>query len=615
MRKLYRIIITVSLFSLSVYSNAANVLNSDWDDVARGRCDDQNVAWWSSAEAIRIAGNVLLYQKNCGGWYKNIYDQHRVLTENDKQTLLASKSANTNCTLDNGATYYELTYLARVYGAISNDTVKNEIAESFYKGIQYLIDAQYDNGGWPQFYPLRGGYYNQITYNDNAMLHAMEILKHIYLDDGTYPISVDDSLSVPAGEAYEKGLDCILATQYIQDGQLRVWCAQHQYNTLLPVIARSYELPSLSGQESGGVVRFLMGLDNPSKEIRRAVIAAVDWYDEVRIKDTRVEKYTNSDGLPDLRVVHDAGAPDLWARFYTLEDNIPFFCDRDGVKKYSLAEIGYERRNGYSWYVSEGYNVSDDYLSWIGTWGTTVVTGPATGHEFYTSDTLTVKAFANQYKGSSIKSFGYTIDGDENHSYSTARIDTTLSGLAAGSHSIIVKAEYDNGSTESDTSTFEVVVRTFSLIVNSGSGDGEYAEGSVVSIQADDPDPGYIFKGWIGDSAYIENTKEANTSLTMPGMKVSVRASYQNIVSTADAGSVTGLVCYPNPATEGMSVQLKNSSISVLEIYNIGGQKLFSRISGSEKYYLDTSSFKPGIYFISVVDPENFRYYQRIIIR
>jgi Pectic acid lyase len=41
---------------------------------------------------------------------------------------------------------------------------------------------------------------------------------------------------------------------------------------------------------------------------------------------------------------------DAWARFYEIETNTPIFADRDGVKKYDLAKIGYERRNGYAWY-------------------------------------------------------------------------------------------------------------------------------------------------------------------------------------------------------------------------------------------------------------------------
>ena len=46
--------------SFGISSHAQNVLESDWDDVVDGDCNDQGVGWWSSAEAIRIAENVLL---------------------------------------------------------------------------------------------------------------------------------------------------------------------------------------------------------------------------------------------------------------------------------------------------------------------------------------------------------------------------------------------------------------------------------------------------------------------------------------------------------------------------------------------------------------------------
>ena len=39
----------------------------------------------------------------------------------------------------------------------------------------------------------------------------------------------------------------------------------------------------------------------------------------------------------------------MWARFSEIGTNRPIFSDRDGVAKHDLAEIGYERRNGYSW--------------------------------------------------------------------------------------------------------------------------------------------------------------------------------------------------------------------------------------------------------------------------
>ena len=64
-------------------------------------------------------------------------------------------------------------------------------------------------------------------------------------------------------------------------------------------------------------------------------------------------------------MVEDASAKPLWARFMELENNRPFFCDRDGIKKYSLDEIGAERRNGYGWYTNEPKEVIKKYDRWV----------------------------------------------------------------------------------------------------------------------------------------------------------------------------------------------------------------------------------------------------------
>ena len=53
----------------------------------------------------------------------------------------------------------------------------------------------------------------------------------------------------------------------------------------------------------------------------------------------------------------------MWARFYDLDTELPFVCDRDGIKKKTLEEIGYERRNGYSWYTTDPQEIIDKYSS------------------------------------------------------------------------------------------------------------------------------------------------------------------------------------------------------------------------------------------------------------
>ena len=75
------------------------------------------------------------------------------------------------------------------------------------------------------------------------------------------------------------------------------------------------------------------------------------WLEAVQIRGIRVAE-VEAIGTPkgtDRILVKDSGAEPMWARFYEIDTNRPIFCGRDGIKKYSLAEIEYERRNGYSW--------------------------------------------------------------------------------------------------------------------------------------------------------------------------------------------------------------------------------------------------------------------------
>ena len=315
-------------------------------------------AWYGTDEAKMVAENVLLYQRNAGGWPKNTA-MHLPLPDKEKEELIKSKNSADDVTIDNGGTVMEMIFLAKMYKASGQEKYR----ESFLKGVQYLLDAQYKNGGWPQFFPLRKGYYTHITYNDNAMINVLELFNDI-LTEGRYAFVNDLDLRNRIGKAVENGVQCILNTQYVQNGKLTVWCAQHDENTMLPAKARSYELPSLSGSESAGIVLYLMKMENPPESVIKAVHSAVAWFEEVKLTGIAVREFTGSDGKKDRQVVRENNAPFLWARFYTLEDNRPFFCDRDGIKKYTLAEIGHERRNGYSWYTAAPQKVLDTYRVW-----------------------------------------------------------------------------------------------------------------------------------------------------------------------------------------------------------------------------------------------------------
>src|SRR5215475_10544922 len=332
--------------------------------VAWKDCLNQKHEWYAGEEATRIAENVLLYQRESGGWPKNI-DMAVVLSERAKAEI-AKEKGHDDSLIDNGATYTQMDYLARVFNATGLPIRKEGFKESFIKGLDYLLKAQYENGGWPQYYPRLKGYYKHITFNDDAMAGVMELLRKIARKDRGYTF-VDEARRAHAEKAVAKGIECILKTQIVVNGKRTVWCAQHDEVTLEPAPARSYEHVSLSGSESVGLVRFLMGVDHPDARVVEAIESAVAWFRRSRLDGIKlIEKPDSSfpNGF-DRVVVEDPHGEPLWARFYEIATGRPIFSGRDGVVKYSLAEIEQERRTGYNWYTTAPAELLDkEYPAW-----------------------------------------------------------------------------------------------------------------------------------------------------------------------------------------------------------------------------------------------------------
>ncbi|SOC79312.1 pectate lyase, PelA/Pel-15E family [Salinimicrobium sediminis] len=321
----------------------------------------QDEQWYGSKEAQRIADNVLLYQHNNGGWYKNI-DMSNELTPQEKEKLRKLSVEDAGTTIDNGATHTQLRYLAKVFKA----TGKEEYKKAFFKGIDFLLEAQYPNGGWPQFYPIKKGYYEHITYNDGAMVGVLRLLRDVAKNEEPYTF-VDSERKRKARRAVNKGLEIILATQVKVDGKLTVWGAQHDKKTLEPAKARAYELASLSGKESAEIVRYLMEIENPSEEVKRSIRSAMQWFEDAKVMGKRVE-WIKGPELPEGRdriVVEDPEGGPLWGRFTEIGTNKIMFIGRDGVVKYNLDEIEHERRTNYSYIDNYAEDlIKEDYPKW-----------------------------------------------------------------------------------------------------------------------------------------------------------------------------------------------------------------------------------------------------------
>jgi PelA/Pel-15E family pectate lyase len=297
--------------------------------------------WYATAEPQAIADRVVEAQSNVGGWNKG----------NDYTQPLPSKDAVkidvwSAGTFDNNATILELRVLALTSVATTEAARTAPWREAFFKGLDYLLAAQYPNGGFPQIYPLVGGYHDAITFNDDAMVQILELLRDISLGKPEFAfVSIEQRERCSAAE--ERGVGCILAAQIkAPDGRLTAWCQQHDALTLQPCAARNFEPIATCSDESSSLVRFLMSLPRPSHEVVAAVRGAISWFEVSALHDVR----WNEGGDQSSQLVAQPGAPLLWARLYEVGTDKPIFGDRDRTIHYSVDEISTERRNGYSWY-------------------------------------------------------------------------------------------------------------------------------------------------------------------------------------------------------------------------------------------------------------------------
>jgi PelA/Pel-15E family pectate lyase len=314
-----------------------------------------------------VAERMLLYQRDNGGWPQPGGDaiNYSLIIKPELRKKLLSEKKVYDTTIDDKATTREIATLVKAYSQTQNSTY----LQSAERGIKYLLEAQNKAGGWGQFYPDSSGYHKHITYNDNAMIDVMKVMRSTAEAKDEYA-NISPALRPLAQLAVDRGVRCILNTQVRQNGILTVWCAQHDRLTLKPAKARKFELPSLSGAESVGIINFLMAIKNPSDEIKQSIKAAVAYLESVKIKGIKVEDIP-APSLPkgkDRVVIADPNG-EIWARFYDLETNKPFFVGRDSVPKVTLAEIEHERRIGYGYYGEWPKKLIEvDYPKWLAKW-------------------------------------------------------------------------------------------------------------------------------------------------------------------------------------------------------------------------------------------------------
>jgi len=308
-----------------------------------------------------LAEKMMIYQLPNGGWGKHMSDKKDVdyRKKIDPKLLKIIKAGDNNlATIDNNATSREINGLINAYGTTKNPAY----LKSAEKGIEYLLSMQYENGGFPQYFPNTSVYRKQVTYNDNAMINVLTILYNISEGKDGFDV-VSSKLKDKSKVALQKGIACVLKTQVLQNGKLSIWADQYNEVTLVPEKARAFEPMSLATGESVNIVKFLM-MQPVTPEIEKSIRSAIQWFKESKIDGYTYNVSKESDKA--VRTLSKKEGSAVWARFYDIPTNKPVFGDRDGSVKFNYEDVSEERRMGYSWYNESGTKlVENEFPKWL----------------------------------------------------------------------------------------------------------------------------------------------------------------------------------------------------------------------------------------------------------
>jgi PelA/Pel-15E family pectate lyase len=305
---------------------------------------------YAPSQVEQIAGNILLFQRENGGWPKD-YDLLAILTPQQTAALRATRG-RTDTSFDNHNIHPQVDYLARVCGSVDSPDWR----DACLRGFDFMLAAQLSNGGFPQRFPDASGYASHITFNDGVMVGILNVLKDA-ADGLPHWTSLDGTRRRDAREAVARGIECVLKCQIQANGIRTGWCQQHDEKTYEAASARTFELASCCPQETTEIVRFLMRVESPDHRIVASIDDAVAWLERVKLAGIRVQRtpapvedFERHRADFDVLVLPDNAAPALWARHYEIGTDCPVFAGRDAVKRYAFGEIERERRTGTPWY-------------------------------------------------------------------------------------------------------------------------------------------------------------------------------------------------------------------------------------------------------------------------
>ncbi|MHC4743537.1 MAG: pectate lyase [Planctomycetota bacterium] len=258
-------------------------------------------------EAAKEVAKALVWgQREIGGWDHRVDVSH--LT-GDAKTPVRKKG---RCTFDDNITQGALKFLIEADSEID----ERWLSEGVELGLEFMLRSQYENGGWPQWYPLRGGYHDYYTFNDNSINDCIDVMLKAHKAYGK-----DEYLTCA-----RRGGDFIIASQLPRP---QAGWAQQYDRDMKPAWARRFEPPGVCSLVTARNIRTLAQLYLYTKDDKYLlpIPAAIEWLDKSKISGN------------------------FWARLYEVKTNRPIYGDREDGNKihYDYEKVSLKERTSYGW--------------------------------------------------------------------------------------------------------------------------------------------------------------------------------------------------------------------------------------------------------------------------
>jgi len=242
--------------------------------------------------AERIAAVLMKGQLPCGGW-NYMFDLAGEESTKEWYATIGKQAWRLeefqhyygNATFDDGGTMQAAEFFLRMYlekKSIGKDG-KNRYEEPLNKCIKFVVDSQYDNGGWPQRYPLmynhpfrgQADYSSFVTLNDDVILDAIEFLQHccVALNRQDLKDNVDKAMR--------------LVAKLQQPKPMAGWADQYFPETLKPAHARSYEPRSVNSGTTAKIIHVLISYyeQTGDKRYLQGIPDAINWLRSLKVSE------------------------------------------------------------------------------------------------------------------------------------------------------------------------------------------------------------------------------------------------------------------------------------------------------------------------------------------